>query len=213
MKLLLTSNGISNISLQDALKRLVDGKIKIAFIPTAANSLDENKDWLIDDLVSCKNVGDVDIVDISALGKEVWLPRLKKANVIFVGGGDTLYLMKWIKQSGLINELPDLLRERVYVGISAGSIILSKDLAASSAYLYSEDVSEADEGLGYVDFYVRPHLNSPLFPKVRDENLKQDSQRLDQDVYALDDNSGIVFLDGKIEVVSEGEWKKYKAKN
>ena len=66
-------------------------------------------------------------------------------------------------------------------------------------------------GLGFVDFYVRAHLNSPKFPKIRDEYLKKDIQKLDQDVYALDDDSAIVFVDGKIDVVSEGEWIKYPA--
>jgi len=209
---MLTSNGISNVSLQEALKELVSTKIKIAFIPTAANFVEEEKGWLINDLVNCKKVGDVDIIDISALSKDVWLPRLKKANVIFVGGGDTTYLMKWVKKSKLIDELPELLKNRVYVGISAGSIILSKDLAASSEYLYSQNISSVEKGLEYIDFYVRPHLNAPHFPNVRDEKLKQDSQRLNQDVYALDDDSGIVYIDGEIKVISEGEWKLYKAK-
>lgn len=209
---MLTSNGVSNKSLQNALRDLVSGEIKIAFIPTAANPADGEKSWLINDLVNCRKVGEVDIVDISALEKDIWLPRLKKANVIFVGGGDTVYLNKWITKSGLVDELPKLLRDKVYVGISAGSIVLSKDLAASSNYLYSEDISKADKALGFVDFYVRPHLNSPDFPKVRDKYLKQDSQKLDQVVYALDDDSGIVFIDGAIKVISEGEWKKYSPK-
>lgn len=211
---MLTSSGITNKSLEEALRKLVNGEIKIAFIPTAANTVGiekEDKEWLIKNYVECLRLGFTDIVDISALDKEVWLPRLKAANVIFMGGGDSIHLMNWINKSGLKDELPDLLKDRVYVGISAGCAVASKDLAASTKFLYKENASEADKGLGMVDFYVRPHLNSPKFPKVRDEYLKQDTQKLDQDCYALDDDSAVVFVNGKIDVVSEGKWIKYPA--
>jgi dipeptidase E len=211
MKIMLTSSGITNKSLEGALRKLVGGDIKIAFIPTAANTVDvdkEDKSWLIDNFNECRKVGFTDIVDISALDKDIWLPRLRKANVIFVGGGDTIHLMNCINKSGLKDEFPELLKERVYVGISAGSHIASKDLASSSKFLYDEEGTGVP-GLGFVDFYVRAHLNSPKFPKIRDEFLKKDTQKLDQDCYAIDDDSAVVCVDGKIEVVSEGEWKRY----
>jgi peptidase E len=94
MKIMLTSAGIRNELLEDSLRELVDEEnIRIAFIPTAADAEKGDKSWLIDDLVNCRKLGVVDIVNISALKKEEWLPRLEEANVIFVGGGDTSYLM------------------------------------------------------------------------------------------------------------------------
>ena len=209
MKLMLTSSGLSNNSLKNALRELVTGQIKIAFIPTAANMSKEDKGWLIQDLVNCKDVGAVDIVDISALKKEEWLPRLEWANVIFVGGGDTAYLAEWIIKSGLDKEFPRLLEKRVYVGISAGSIVASKSIQASSDYLYGDEVKNPPAGLGLVSFYVRPHLNNKSFPKVNEEHLGELASKFDGDLYGLDDCSGIVFNDGKIEVVSEGKWIKY----
>jgi dipeptidase E len=212
MKIMLTSSGITNKSLEKALKELVDGEIKIAFIPTAANTVGiekEDKEWLIKNYNECLKLGFTDIVDISALDKEVWLPRLKAANVIFMGGGDAIHLINWINKSGLADEIRGLLKDRVYVGISAGSHVACKDLASSSKFLYSKSGSKADKGLGLVDFYVRSHLNSPKFPKVRDEFLKQETQKLNQDCYAIDDDSAVISVDGKIELVSEGKWIKY----
>ena len=210
MKLLLTSSGISNASLANALKRLVKSPIKIAFIPTAANTVNEEKSWLINDLKNCKKLGSVDIVDISALPRAIWLPRLKKANVIFVGGGDTPYLMKCVVSSGLKNELPKLLEKRVYVGISAGSMVTNKTLQASTSFIFSK--KKAPEGLGMVDFYIRPHLNAPEFrvKGINEKNLKKTASRFDGDVYAIDDDSGIVVDGGKIKIVSEGSWKLYR---
>lgn len=211
MKLMLTSSGLSNESLKNALKKLVNDKIKIAFIPTAANVSKEDKGWLITDLVNCKAVGDVDIVDISALEKKEWLPRLEWANVIFVGGGDTAYLANWIIKSGLAEEIPRLLKDRIYVGISAGSLVANKTIQASSDYLYGDEVKNPPKGLGLVDFYVRPHLNNTSFPKINEKHLHELSKKFDGDLYGLDDNSGIVYIDGKIEVISEGKWVKFNA--
>ncbi|MDP3728169.1 MAG: Type 1 glutamine amidotransferase-like domain-containing protein [bacterium] len=209
MKLMLTSAGITNTSLALALQKLVQRKIKIAFIPTAANVQSGEKDWLIKNYNECEKLGSVDIVDISALKKSIWLPRLKKATVLVMGGGNTPYLMDCIKYSGLQEELPRLLKTRIYVGISAGSIVTGKNLVASSTFLYSDEKKNIPKGLGYVPFYVRSHLNSPDFPQMRDMYLKKASKKLDSDLYALDDASALIYIDGKIKIVSEGTWKKY----
>lgn len=211
MKFLLTSAGFTNKSIADALKKLAGGEIKIAFIPTAANK-EEDKSWLQKDLDNCRKLGEVDVVDISVLEKSIWLEKLKWANVILVGGGDTTYLMKWVIKSRLTEELPKLLKKRVYVGISAGSIILSKSIQASSEYLFSlygDEVKNPPSGLGLINFDIRPHLNSPCFPKVNEKYLTKVFKNIDEDLYAIDDNSAVVFDDGKIEVVSEGKWIKY----
>ncbi len=212
MKLLLTSNGLSNESLRNTLRKLVKGQIKIAFIPTASNVVDEEKSWLINDLNNCNKVGSVDIVDISALPKSVWLPRLKKANVIVVGGGNSIYLMECIVSSGLKEEILALLKNRIYIGISAGSTVSAKTLNTSSKILFADKKKNASEGLGLVDFYIRPHLNSPKFPKCNDKNLKKLVGRIHGNVYAIDDKSGILVDGDKISVISEGEWKLYKEK-
>ena len=93
------------------------------------------KSWLIEDLSNLKKqrYGFIDIVDISALPQDVWIPRLKKANAIFVGGGNTYYLMSWLEKSGLDKILPKLLKTRVYVGISAGSIVATVNLRMSTS--------------------------------------------------------------------------------
>ncbi len=214
LKLFLTSSGITNRSLSNALKKLVKNrKIRIAFIPTSANTArSTNKSWLIRNLNDCLKLGTVDIVDISALNKRIWLPRLKAANVILMGGGDTVHLMKCINKSGLKKELPSLLKRRIYVGISAGSMILAPKISASSDFLYNRNPNNAPAGLGYVDFNFRSHFNEDNYPRLRDKNLRKLSKKLKGDLYALDNNSGLLCIDGKIEIVSEGRWKKYSGK-
>src|SRR3989338_7932302 len=111
MKLLLTSAGLTNASIANALFDLVGKKpedTSLFFIPTAANVGSSDKEWLIDDLYNIKkqNFKNIDIVDISALPKEIWQPRLEEADVLFFGGGNTPHLMRWIIESGLKEILP-----------------------------------------------------------------------------------------------------------
>lgn len=214
MKLLLTSAGLSNKTITNALADLLgepaDGK-RLAFVPTAANVEDGDKHWLIDDYNNCRDAGfEVDIVDISALSKDQWLPRLEQARVLFFGGGNTFHLMHWMKKSGLTELIPELLKTRVYAGISAGSCVAGPTIYNSVQNLFGEKYElEIKDGLGMVDLQFIPHLNSPYFDKIRKENLELAAKDLEEPVYALDDQSAMVVNGDQIEVVSEGEWHKF----
>lgn len=217
MKLLLTSAGLSNKSIANALLKLTGKpfkKLKLAFIPTAANMEEGDKDWLIKDLYDCQKLGfsSVDIVDISALPEKIIKSRLEDADVLFFEGGDTVYLMDWIKKSGLQELLPKMLKTKIYVGVSAGSMVTTPNLVLSdSRKLYFGYIGKYKKmkGLGFVDFQVRPHLNSPHFPAVRIKVLEKLTKKISEPVYAIDDNTAIMVDGGKISVVSEGKWKKF----
>lgn len=214
MKLLLSSAGLSNQTVVSALEKLL-GKsakgIKLAFIPTAANVEAGDKSWMIDDLNNFIKAGfEVDIVDISAVSKDIWLPRLQTAEVLILGGGNTFHLMYWVKKSGLQDELPELLKTKVYAGISAGSCIAGPTILNSVQNLFGESYEiEIRDGLGLVNFQIIPHLNSPYFEKIREENLEEASKKISEPVYVIDDQSAVVVEDEKVEVVSEGKWRKF----
>lgn len=219
MKLLLTSAGLSNKSISDTLQEMVGKPFKelnLVFIPTAANVEKGDKGWLIDDLSNCKKLGfaSVDIVDIAAVPKETWQPRLNEADILIFGGGNDFYLMDCLKKSGLAEILPQMLETRIYVGISAGSMVTAKKLPSRElqALYYEEDVGveiKDDNGLGLVDFQILPHSNSPDFPDLNAEKLETLTRDVSNSIYALDDNSAIKFVDNEITVVSEGQWKKF----
>ncbi len=220
MKLLLTSSGFTNKTIADAFLKLSSEPFKelnLVFIPTAANAEDGDKDWLITDYANCKKLGfsSIDIVDISTLPQEIWLPRIKKADVLLFGGGNTYYLMSWLKKSGLEKILPELLKTRIYVGISAGSMVATKNLRMSTSQkLYSEEVFplQDDSGLGYANFHIRPHFNSKFFPKQITRYIRESVKEITEPVYAIDDDTAIVINDGKIDVVSEGKWQVFNQK-
>lgn len=217
MKLLLTSAGLSNKSISDALLELTErpfAELNLAFIPTAANVAMGDKSWMIDDLVNCKKLGfkAIDIVDISAIPKELWLPRLQAVDVLLVEGGDASYLMHWMEASGLKEILPEMLETKVYVGISAGSIIMGRGLDSGMVgELYLEVVAnpEKDDGMGIINALIRPHLNSPDYSKINLDYMEKISKESPDTFYAIDDNTAIKIVDGNVEVISEGVWKKF----
>lgn len=226
MKLLLTSGGLTNPSICKALDDLI-GKpakdSKIAFIPTAANPERGDKEWLINDLYRIRQQGYfVDIIELTALTPDSIAKVLEDKDVIFVGGGNTFYLSYWLQKSGLFDLLPELLKTKVYAGISAGSMIMGESLVLSSQaqnniqafededYDLVVSTGEASgDTLGLAPLIFRPHLNSRWVPNARNEIIAKKVAKLTDKVYALDDNSALKIVDGKIEVISEGDWKQY----
>ena len=214
MKLLLTSSGLTNNSIANALFELTGKKPEettVVFIPTASNVETGDKDWLITDLINLKkqNFKAIEITDISAVDEKVWKSSLERADVLFFEGGNTYHLMRWLDKTGLTKSLPELLKDKVYVGVSAGSMVTNPDLALKlSQQIYEEDMLETEEmkGLDFVDFYFLPHLNSEWFKKMRRENIEKVGLEISRPIYALDDNSALKIVDDKLEVISEGEW-------
>ncbi len=216
MKLLLTSAGFANESIKKAFFELVGkpaSEIKVAYIPTASNVELGDKWWMINDIISLKEMSlkQLDIVDISALPKKMMVERLEEADAFFFEGGNTYHLMYWIEKSGLRELLPELLKTRIWVGVSAGSIAAGKKLSTADERFYDEAIGEykGDDGLGFVDFSIRPHLNNPDFPNVTIEKAKNLAQDLETPLYVLDDESAVKVDGDEVEVVSEGKWEKF----
>lgn len=217
MKLLLTSGGLTNKTIEDALFDLTGKKPEdttLCFIPTAATIEVGDKDWLINDLKSIDKQGfkSVSIVDISAVPEKVWKPQMDEADILFFSGGNTYHLMKWINKSGLVKLLPEYMKTKVWVGISAGSMVTNPDLTAKiSQAIYDEDFDKSYEvsGLNYVNFYFLPHLNSPFFPNLVEEKIKKLAETTTRKMYVLDDQGALKIVDGKVEIVTNGKYLEY----
>lgn len=217
MKLLLTSEGITNPSIAEALLGLLGKpfeKSRAACVPTAANGETGDKSWVEVQTQGIRNLGfsEVDVVDISKVPEDVWRASFQKADVLVFGGGNVNYLLTWLHKSGVSKVLPDLLKTRVYVGISAGSMVTARNLSMSEAgILYYEQTGTFKnmKGLGFVDFEIRPHLNISYFPNVRIEYLAKLAAKNPTPFYAIDDNTAVKVDGDTVSVVSEGKWKKF----
>lgn len=211
MKLLLTTAGIKNETLKKELYGLIDlppERIKAVFIPTAQNVEIGDKKWLIANLYELSNmVGEIDIVELTAQSPEILKERLEWADVIIVGGGNTYYLLEQVRKSGLSKMLPELLKDRVYVGISAGSIICCPKIDIAAVDDGDKNVVNLKDttGLGLVDFEVSPHTPEDVSVEGNSGYAKTTPNK----IYACD-NSMAVKVDGnQVELVGEGRHWEY----
>jgi len=219
MKYLLTSAGIKNTSILNALVDLLGKPIadsNALCIPTAGYGHPQVKPGNVWRYISgkeletpmCelgwKTLGVLELTALTSIDKERWISWVQETDVLLVGGGDALYLSYWMRQSGLADLLPSL-NEKVWVGLSAGSMVMTPRIGED--FVGWKPPSSGDETLGVVDFSIFPHLDHKNLP----ENTMADAERwaagMSTPCYAIDDQTAIKVIDGAVEVVSEGHWK------
>jgi dipeptidase E len=140
---------------------------------------------------------------------------LRETDALLVWGGDVLYLTYWMRQSGLAELLPSL-SDLVYVGVSAGSIVLTPYNCDAEFDLQfvpagSDQVREGDRALGFVDFGLRVHLDREGFEDSTMTEVEKWASEIPAPTYAIDDQTAVRVVDGAVEVVSEGNWKLFPA--
>ena len=149
-------------------------------------------------------MGVLELTALPSIGEERWVPWVREADVLLVAGGDALYLCHWMRQSGLADLLPSL-RETVWVGLSAGSMVMAPNIGED--FVRWKPPTGGDRALGVVDFSMFPHLDHENLP----DNSLADAEKWAAGVpvpgYAIDDQTAIKVTDGAVEVVSEGHWK------
>jgi len=219
MRLLLTSAGIKNPSIHGALVDLLGKPVADASalcIPTAAYGSPYGSPggaWRFisghSDQPMCelgwKSVGVLELTALPSIDEERWVSWVREADVLLVNGGDALYLCHWMRQSGLADLLPSL-RETVWVGFSAGSMVMTPRIGED--FVGWKPPTGDDSTLGIVDFSIFPHVDHPDLP----ENTMAEAERwaagLPNPAYAIDDETAIKVADGTVELVSEGHWKR-----
>jgi dipeptidase E len=221
LKLLLTSGGVTNTSIRDALVDLLGKPIADSAalcVPTAQwghpmlgpvsvrGSVSGAPPWGGMTSMEWKSVGVLELTALPTIGAERWVPWVREADVLLVDGGDATYLCHWMRQSGLADLLPSL-PETVWVGMSAGSMVMTPRIGDD--FVNWRPSTGSDTTLGVVDFSIFPHLGHELMP----ENTMAEAERWAADIgvpaYAIDDQTAIKVTDGSVEVVSEGQWTQF----
>ena len=217
MKLLLTAAGISNKSIHNALVNLLGKPVaesSALFVPTAIYPIPNAPDIIRGVIrgslgdpfceLGWKSLGILELTALPSIKQELWVPMLEKTDALLVGGGDCQYLCYWMQQSGLTALLPSLLRKTVYVGLSAGSMIMTR---YGTTYGNHTLPPETDKSLGLVDFAIHPHLDHEWFPDNSLANLEKLAATIPVPSYAIDDQTAIQVTDGTVKIISEGKWK------
>lgn len=173
------------------------------------------------------SVGLFELTSLPSIAKDTWVDAVRAADALLFWGGDPVFLAYWMHESGLKDVLHTL-QDKVYVGVSAGAIASAslfaetysgpRDAAGSpvgsKSVLFETSKGEAEilvltaHGAGLVDFAVIPHFMNERHYAGRLVNVERWAGVLPVPVYAIDDQTALIVVDGVVEVVSEGEWKR-----
>jgi dipeptidase E len=215
MKLLLTSAGIKNVSIQNALVEMLGKPIaesSALCIPTATYPMGgPGSAWRFITgrattpmcELGWKSLGVLELTALPSIDEERWVPLVQETDVLLVNGGDALYLCYWMRQSGLADLLPSL--RAPWVGLSGGSMVMAPNVGED--FIGWKPPTGSDEGLGIVDFAMFPHLDHENMPDNSMTGAEQWAASLPVPGYAIDDQTAIKVTDGAVEVVSEGHWR------
>ena len=220
MKLLLTSAGIRNASIRDALLELLGKPIADCHalcIPTAGYGhpqVTPHRAWnfiagkeprtpMAE--LGWKSLGVLELTALPSIDRARWVAWVRQADVLLVNGGDALYLCHWMRQSGLADLLPSL-PGIVWVGLSAGSMVMTPRVGDDFVET-KPPITGNDLALGVVDFSIFPHLDNPDCPENTMAAAQKWAAGLGCPAYAMDDETAIQVADGTVKVVSEGHWK------
>ena len=216
MKLLLTSGGVTNESLRDALVDLLGKPIADATalcIPTAQwghpmcgptsarGFITGLPPWGGLTSLEWRSLGLLELTALPTIGAERWIPWVREADALLVDGGDATYLCHWMRESGLADLLPSL-PETTWVGVSAGSMVMTPRIGD---FFVEWPSARDDRTLGIVDFAIFPHLD--VFPTNTLAAAERWAAGIGTPAYVIDDQTAIQVVDGNVDIVSEGTWK------
>src|ERR671926_585511 len=217
MKLLLTSAGIKNTSIHEALIDLLGKPIAESTalcIPTAIYPFPGGPAMAYRFIsgrtanplcaLGWKSLGVLELTALPSIKAAYWIAAVQETDALLVNGGDVWYLCRWMRESGLADLLPSL-RETVYVGVSAGSMVTAPTFGET--YDDPQQPFVIDKGLGLVDFALLPHLDHERHPESATANVERMAAEVPVPTYAIDDQTAIKVVAGTVDVVSEGHWK------
>lgn len=171
------------------------------YIVTAGN-LDHYPHWIADEVSAINKAGRVvRRVDLAVLTKDKLAAAFAGCAVIWVGGGNTFYLLQEVRRSGFDEFVTmKIMSGTTYVGTSAGSIILAPNI---ESVRFADDLAQAPDltsfdGLGLFPLIAFPHFDNPDFKDVYRQIL----------AYALEHGVSFVTLKEKQFIVVDGNsWK------
>jgi dipeptidase E len=240
IKLLLTSSGITNPGIHDALVDLLGKPVSecnALFIPCGVYPFPGGAFYAGQALygssasklaqLGWRSLGILELTALPGIDKDVWADSIHKADALLVWGGDPLYIAYWLQVSGLMELLASLDRDIVYVGVSAGAMAATSTIcesyssppAGNNSPLTSEDIIYQTpdgevkrkiitaRGAGLADFAIIPHFENKNHPDAVGENAALWAAYVLLPVYAIDDQTAIKVVDGKVDIISAGSWQ------
>ena len=176
----------------------------VVYIPTAAiaeeiEGMAEEETRMLEDLGLI-----VDELEVSTASRKTVMEKLTKNDTIFVGGGNTFFLLQELKRSGADKIIAqEVEKGKLYIGESAGAIAACPDIGYSAEMDVPEKAPELTDytGMGLVDFYVVPHLGHPEMGPGAELIIEKYSSELNLKV--INDYQAILVKGDKVGILPE----------
>lgn len=216
MKFLLTSNGLKGklAGIFPTLLRKPASENSVAFDITAAYGDEDNPTWFekFKDQLRQQGIINIEDVDLRNKNQKEIEETFDRSDIIFVNGGNTFFLLDWMRKSGFDKALKKFLSEdKLYVGVSAGGIVVTPSISIAGVEPGDpNNIGMQDfTGLNIVDFEFSPHVPD----MVTFESVEEYSKTTPNKIYAVDDYSAVLVQDNKASVIGDGKCKIYNKKS
>ena len=207
MKILLTSIGFEGgKEIEKAFLKLINKEpsiIKLFLVNTAIRNSDDWQ-WVEKTIRELNKIGiKTDNITVFSLDREINNNELDNIDVVYVCGGNTFAYLDGIKRTGL-NQLIKRFIERngVYVGASAGSIIISRTIELASWEPADENLINLKDltSLNIIPFFIFPH-----FEESNRSYIKENKANINSAIIAINNNQAVLVSDNKIEIIGKGQ--------
>lgn len=211
MRIILASQGFTTDEIEKSVSKIVGkpaNEIDIAIINEAIYGIsgDKSKRWFIKELANIeKHIGGrIDFVNFRVESQKEIENRLLNADLIYLVGGKQFEYSKLFHETGTVELMKNIAKEKVVMGTSAGSIVLGTQIQSEKFWNNRYHIDRADikyPELNLVPFNIIPHY-------LREDHKQWTKEYLDKilvdnpfPVYAIKDTQAIAYIDGKIEYI------------
>ena len=179
----------------------IKGK-RITFIPTAS-LVEEVRFYVDDDRKAFEELGIiVEELEITTASPDKISEILNRNDYIFISGGNTFYLLQELRRKGADTLITEQIRAgKLYIGTSAGSIILCPDIEFVKEMDYNHTAPELQSftGLNIVDFYILPHYLDFPFEEITQNIVKKYGKKVD--LRPISNKQVITIAGNRIEIL------------
>ncbi len=203
-KLFLTSAGLPPETTEEFLRLLSKNSkyTKVCFIATASDP--EKDKWYVEkDKERLLELGfEITEVDLKQENEKSLSEKLEKFDVVYVEGGNTFYLLKYVKESGFDKAISKFLEGGgIYVGVSAGTMIAGLNIESAGWKHMDKNIVNLKDltGLKLVPFVISVHIDETNL-----DIIKKCASKANYPVIAITDKQAILVENNKQRIVGIG---------
>jgi len=198
IKLLLTSDGISNKKLIEETKKLLDGQVsdcKALIVHTLVEKIQLKFVKAVEKQLLTLGIKKNNITRAN-ITENISVP-LKNFDIIYSCGGNTFYILDRMKKTGFDKYIKSFIKSgKLYIGVSAGSILVNSSIKGVDfgSQGDSNDINLKNlKALNILKLFIFPHYENNLSVEIKE--LKK---IVNSPVQIIKDGEAVIVLGNKI---------------